>query len=146
MFIVSCSHFTKVCQPPESGTQRWAFFYKEHSINLKFETIGSENSTWRVVIDGHCILLGARIDDFVIAWANRQIWDTFHARLLKAFKAQLKSTYEGPLNATSNVKMPVTWLPTQPLYFKSNTLNRYCKHVNLGNSTAQHTDESENSS
>jgi len=53
------------------------------------ETVGFEKSIWRVVIDGHRILLGAHIDDFVIACANWPVLDAFQKRLLKA--------YEGPL-------------------------------------------------
>ena len=48
---------------------------------------------WRVVIDGHHILLGAHIDDFVIACANQPVLDAFQTRLLEAFEG----TYEGPL-------------------------------------------------
>jgi len=36
------------------------------------ETVGFEKSMRRVVIDGHLILLGAHIDDFVIACVNGQ--------------------------------------------------------------------------
>jgi len=48
---------------------------------------------WTVTIDGARILLGAPIDDFVIACANRQVLDDFRARLLDAFEG----TYEGAL-------------------------------------------------
>jgi len=48
---------------------------------------------WRVVIDGHWILLGAHIDDFIIACANQPVLDAFRKRLLEAFEG----TYEGPL-------------------------------------------------
>jgi len=41
------------------------------------ETVGFEKSMWRVVIDGHRILLDAHIDDFVIACANRLVLDAF---------------------------------------------------------------------
>jgi len=51
------------------------------------------NSMGQAVIDGHQILLGAHIDDFVIACANRPILDAFRKRLLEAFEG----TYEGPL-------------------------------------------------
>ena len=47
----------------------------------------------RVVIDGHRILLGAHIDEFVIACANLPVLDAFQTRLLEAFEG----TYEGPL-------------------------------------------------
>jgi len=57
-----------------------------------YETVGFEKSMWRVVIDGHRILLGAHIDDFVIACANRPVLDVFRKRLLEAFEG----TYEGP--------------------------------------------------
>ena len=59
------------------------------------ETVGFEKSMcqWRVVIDGHQILLGAHIDDFVIACANRPVLDDFRKRPLEAFEG----TYEGPL-------------------------------------------------
>jgi len=58
-------------------------------------TLGFEKSMWTVTIDGACILLGAHIDDFVIACANqhRKILDGFCARLLDAFEC----TYEGAL-------------------------------------------------
>ena len=52
-----------------------------------------EKSTWRVVINGHRILLRAHIDDFVIACANRPFLDAFRKRLLEAFEG----TYEGSL-------------------------------------------------
>jgi len=48
---------------------------------------------WKVTIDGHCILLGAHIDDFVLASTNRQVLDAFRERLLDTFDG----TYEGPL-------------------------------------------------
>jgi len=48
---------------------------------------------WRVVIDGHRILLSAHINDFVIACANQPVLDAFRKRLLEAFEG----TYEGPL-------------------------------------------------
>jgi len=48
-------------------------------------TAGFEKSMWTVTIDGARILLGAHIDDFVIACANQQVLDGFHARLLDAF-------------------------------------------------------------
>ena len=57
------------------------------------KTVGFEKSMWRVVIEGHQILLGAHIDDFVIACANRPVLDAFQKRLLEAFEG----TYEGPL-------------------------------------------------
>ena len=55
--------------------------------------MGFKKSMRRVVIDGHWILFGARIDDFVIACANLPVLDAFRKRLLEAFKG----TYEGPL-------------------------------------------------
>ena len=51
------------------------------------------NKSIRIVTIGACILLGAHIDDFVIACANRKILDGFCARLLDAFEG----TYEGKL-------------------------------------------------
>jgi len=56
-------------------------------------TVGFEKSMWTVTIDGARILLGAHIDDFVIARANRQVLDGFRARLLDAFQG----TYERAL-------------------------------------------------
>jgi len=65
-----------------------------------YETLGFEKSMWRVVIDGHRILLGAHIDDFVIACANQpvhkpeeEVLNAFRKRLLEAFEG----TYEGSL-------------------------------------------------
>ena len=57
------------------------------------ETVGFEKSRWRVAIDGHRILLGALIGNFVVACANRPVLDAFRMRLLEAFEG----TYEGPL-------------------------------------------------
>jgi len=57
------------------------------------ETVGFEKSIWKVTIDGHCILLRAHIDDFVLACTNQQVLDTFRKRLLDTFDG----TYEGPL-------------------------------------------------
>ena len=57
------------------------------------ETVGLEKGMWRVVIDSHRILLGAHIDDFVIACANRPVLDAFRKRRLEVFQG----TYEGPL-------------------------------------------------
>jgi len=47
--------------------------------------VGFGKSIWTVTIDGARILLGAHIDDFVIACANQQVLDGFCARLLDAF-------------------------------------------------------------
>ena len=55
--------------------------------------MGFEKTMWTVTIDGARILLGAHIDDFVIAGANRQVLDGFRARLLDAFEG----TYKGAL-------------------------------------------------
>jgi len=49
-------------------------------------TVGFEKSMCTVTIDSARILLGAHIDDFVIACANRQVLDGFRARLLEAFE------------------------------------------------------------
>jgi len=49
---------------------------------------------WTVTIDGARILLGAHIDDFVIACANWQVLDGFRARLLDTFEG----TFEGALH------------------------------------------------
>ena len=49
-------------------------------------TVGFEKSMWTVTIDGARILLGAHIDDFVIACASRQVLDGFRARPLDAFE------------------------------------------------------------
>jgi len=46
-----------------------------------------------VTIDNARILLGAHINDFVIACAKRQVLVTFRARLLDAFDG----TYEGAI-------------------------------------------------
>ena len=65
-----------------------AFLAKEGCATVEFE-----KNMLTVTIDGARILLGAHIDDFVIACANRKILDGFRARLLDAFEG----TYEGAL-------------------------------------------------
>jgi len=57
------------------------------------KTVGFEKSMWKVTIDGHRILLGAHMDDFVLACTNRQVLDAFRKRFLDTFDG----TYEGPL-------------------------------------------------
>ena len=57
------------------------------------ETMAFEKNMYRVVIDGHPILRGAHIDDFVIVCANRPVLDAFWKLLLETFQV----TYEGPL-------------------------------------------------
>jgi len=56
-------------------------------------TVGFKKSMRTVMIDGTLILLGAHVDDFIIACANRQVLATFHAHLLDTFEG----TYEGAL-------------------------------------------------
>jgi len=56
-------------------------------------TVGFKKSMWTITNDGACILLGAHINHFVIACANRQVLDGFRARILDAFEG----TYEGAL-------------------------------------------------
>ena len=48
-----------------------------------------------VTIDSARILLGAHIDNSVVACANRQILDGFRAHLLDAFKGTYKEHYLG---------------------------------------------------
>ena len=55
--------------------------------------VGFEKSMWTVTIDGVRILLGAHINDFVIACANQQVLDGFCARLLDAFGAPMRGLY-----------------------------------------------------
>jgi len=57
------------------------------------ETVGFEKSMFKVTINGHRILLGAHIDDFIITCVDRPVLNAFRKRLLEAFEG----TYEGPL-------------------------------------------------
>jgi hypothetical protein len=77
------------------------------------ETVGFVKSMWRVVIDGHRILLGAHIHDFVIACANRPVLDAFRKRLLEAM-AHMKDPY----NTTLDVKLPVATSQALLLFLK----------------------------
>ena len=52
-------------------------------------TVGFEKSMWTITIDGARIL-GAHIDDFIVACANQQVLDAFRARLLDAFEGTYK--------------------------------------------------------
>ena len=54
------------------------------------------------MIDGARILLGAHVDDFVIAFANQHVLDSFRARLLDAFE----DTYEGALQHYLRCEVP----------------------------------------
>jgi len=57
-------------------------------------TVGFDKSMCTVTIDGARILLGAHIDDFVIACANRQVLDGFRARLLDAFEGTFEEALQ----------------------------------------------------
>jgi len=41
------------------------------------DTVGFENSMWKITIDGHRSLLGAQIVDFVIACQDQTVLDAF---------------------------------------------------------------------
>jgi len=68
------------------------------------ETVGFEKSMWKVTIDGHRILLGAHIDDLVLACTNRQVLDAFRKRLL----VHLMEPMRVHSNTTLDAKLPVT--------------------------------------
>ena len=80
---------------PGDYTTIGAFLAKEGCAIVGFET-----SMWTVMIDGARILLGAHIDDFVIACTNWQVLDGFCARLLDAFEG----TYERALQRYLGVR------------------------------------------
>jgi len=76
-------------------------------------TVGFKKSMWTVTIAGARILLGAHIDDSVIACANRQVLDGFRARLLDALDSE--GTYEGvmqhyPCEVTRDMDKGTTYL------------------------------------
>jgi len=86
-------HLLKPLYGMPSASRAWHMTMSPFLEREGYETVGFEKSMWRVVIDGHQILLGAHINDFVIACANQPVLDAFRKRLLEAFKG----TYEGPL-------------------------------------------------
>jgi hypothetical protein len=49
---------------------------------------------WTVVKQGHVILITAHMDDFIIAWSDRQVLDAFRTALLQRFEG----TYEGEVH------------------------------------------------
>ena len=76
-----------------SAARAW---FKTMSAFLKSEgcsTVGFEGSMWTCVKDGHRVILGAHIDDFIICCANRSVLDEFRIRLLDTFEG----TYEGEI-------------------------------------------------
>ena len=76
-----------------------------------FATMGFEESMRTVTIDGDRILLGAHIDDFVIARANRQVLDGFHARLLDAFEGNDEGALQHyPCEVTRDMDKGTTYL------------------------------------
>ena len=69
-----------------SATRAW---HKTRSAFLKQEgcsTAGFEGSMWTFAKDGHRIIMGAHIDDFLICCENRTLLDEFRTRLLEAFE------------------------------------------------------------
>lgn len=50
-----------------------------------FHTVGYEKSMWCIQKDGHKILMGSHIDDFIICSTSREMLDDFRERLLKRF-------------------------------------------------------------
>ena len=76
-----------------SAARAW---FKTMSAFLKSEgcsTVGFEGSMWTCVKDGHRVILGAHIDDFIICCANRSVLDEFRIWLLDTFEG----TYEGEI-------------------------------------------------
>jgi len=65
------------------------FLAKEGCATVRFE-----KSMWTVTIDSARILLGAHIDDFVIACANQQVLDSFHTHFLDTFEDAFEGAYE----------------------------------------------------
>ena len=88
------------------------------------ETVGFEKSMWRVVIDGHLILLGAHINDFVIACANPPVLDAFR----KAFEG----TYEGPLKHYLGCEIARDHIAGTTTLSQSITPKRFCDHMDFG--------------
>jgi len=66
-----------------SAARAWHTTMSAFLAKEGWATVGFEKSMWTVTIHRARILLGAHIDDFVIACANRQVLDGFRARLLR---------------------------------------------------------------
>ena len=62
--------------------------------NEGFNTVGYEKSMWCKEENGHKILMGSHIDDFIICSTSRQMLDHFRKRLLEKFDGD----YLGPIN------------------------------------------------
>ena len=63
-----------------------------------FHTVGYEKSMWCKSENGHKILLGSHIDDFIICSTSREMLDAFRIKLLDKENGGFEGTYEGPLN------------------------------------------------
>ena len=62
--------------------------------NEGFNTVGYEKSMWCKEENGHKIIMGSHIDDFIICSTSRQMLDHFRKRLLEKFDGD----YLGPIN------------------------------------------------
>jgi len=63
-----------------------------------FQTVGYEKSMWCKSENGHKILLGSHIDDFIICSTSREMLDAFRIKLLDKKNGGFEGTYEGPLD------------------------------------------------
>jgi hypothetical protein len=65
-----------------------------------FHTVGYEKSMWCIQKDGHKIIMGSHIDDFIICSTSREMLDDFRKRLIgtDGVGGRFDGTYEGPLD------------------------------------------------
>ena len=91
------------------------------------ETVVFEKSMWKVTIDGHRILLGAQIDNFVLACTNRQ--STLFVSVYSIYLIEPMRVYS---NTTLYAKLPMTWLQVLHNFLKLITLKKFCVLLDSG--------------
>jgi len=131
--------FSIYLSPPQAtlwhAVSRPCVAYDDESFSGKRRVRNSGFRKEYVVIDGHLILFGAHIDDFVIACANQpvhkpeeKVLETFRKRLLEAFEG----TYEGPLEHYLVCEMPLITSPAPLLSHNSIMPRRFFDHTDFG--------------
>jgi len=83
-----------------SAARAWHTTMSAFLAKEKCSTVGFEKSMWTVTIDGARILLGAHIDDFVIACANQQVLEFS----VHVFSTLSRAPMRGLCNIISGVK------------------------------------------
>jgi len=107
IFSITVYRIPKPLYGMPSAGRAWHTTMSTFLVKKGCATVGFEKSMCTVTIGAARILLGAHIDNFVIAYANQQVLDAFRVRLLDAFEG----TYDGcEVTRDTDKSITVTYL------------------------------------